>query len=237
MCTVTYFPLAGNRFRVVVNRDESPARKMALPPVGFTHQNAELLAPRDGEAGGTWAGCARNGRIAVLLNGAFGKHQRHLPYRHSRGLITLDMLAAPSLPGSLSAYPLHKIEPFTLLCFHSEPYRQIIELKWDGEHRFFRFFSPERPLLICSAPLYNHEQAAQRRAVYTQWFRQHDMADHDRHVQIHKMPDNRQPYGFCMDREVVRTISVTAFTTTPQHIDVEYHDLLSNALYLDRLVF
>ena len=50
-----------------------------------------------------------------MLNGAFTKHERNLPYRKSRGLIVLEIFEYKSFSDFVTDVDLHNIEPFTLV--------------------------------------------------------------------------------------------------------------------------
>ncbi len=73
---------------VAANRDEFYARRTR--PAAWWGQAVSLLAGRDEEAGGTWLGVNRRGRVAMLTN-VRAPHERnaHAP---SRGLLVLSAL-------------------------------------------------------------------------------------------------------------------------------------------------
>ena len=83
MCTVTFIPVKKSVF-ITHNRDEQNLRTKALAPEHSLVHGTALLFPRDGKAGGSWAGMNEFGHAAVLLNGAFEKHLPKPPYRKSR---------------------------------------------------------------------------------------------------------------------------------------------------------
>jgi len=81
---------------IAANRDEFYARRTR--PAAWWGQAVSLLAGRDEEAGGTWLGINRRGRVAMLTN-VRAPHERnaHAP---SRGLLVLSALqsSAPLRP-------------------------------------------------------------------------------------------------------------------------------------------
>ncbi len=95
MCTVT-FVRTKDSFFITSSRDVKVQRRQALPPKMYQREEAMLLYPKDADAGGTWIALLDNLNAAVLLNGAFENHQPQPPYKRSRGLILIDILAAPS---------------------------------------------------------------------------------------------------------------------------------------------
>jgi len=73
------------------NRDEFYTRRTR--PAAWWGQAVSLLAGRDEEAGGTWFGITRRGRIAALTNvRAPGERNPHAP---SRGALVVAALQAP----------------------------------------------------------------------------------------------------------------------------------------------
>jgi uncharacterized protein with NRDE domain len=80
---------------VAANRDEFYVRRTR--PASWWGQSVSLLAGRDEEAGGTWLGINRRGRIAMLTN-VRAPLERN-PHAPSRGLLTLSALqSANALP-------------------------------------------------------------------------------------------------------------------------------------------
>jgi len=76
---------------LAANRDEFYAR--STRPVAWWGQSVELLAGRDEEAGGTWLGITRAGRVALLTN-VRAPSERN-PHAPSRGTIVVSALQSP----------------------------------------------------------------------------------------------------------------------------------------------
>jgi len=120
MCLIAFAWQAHPRWRLVLvgNRDEFHARPTA--PLAAWDEAPQIVAGRDLEAGGTWAGVGARGRASVITN------VRDLAADHSglsRGLLVADYL------GSTVAARTHAIElmgsaaqyrPFNLLTFDRE---------------------------------------------------------------------------------------------------------------------
>ncbi len=83
------FPLV-----LALNRDEFYARSSR--PASWWGQSVALLAGRDEEAGGTWLGLTRGGRIALVTN-VRAPSERN-PHAPSRGLITVEALQSAQSP-------------------------------------------------------------------------------------------------------------------------------------------
>jgi uncharacterized protein with NRDE domain len=106
MCLAAFALNAHPRFPLVIaaNRDEffaRPAAPMAWWPAGST----QVLAGRDLEAGGTWFGVTRAGRLALLTN--VREPGRQVAGAPSRGDLVVDWLTgtadAPAFVRSLRA--------------------------------------------------------------------------------------------------------------------------------------
>jgi hypothetical protein len=96
MCTVSLVP-AGERLRVMCNRDERHTRPAALPPV-VTRSGGQLaLLPLDPLGGGTWIAANAAGLVFAVLNGAAAFGAPGL----SRGRLILELLDAVSLDDAL----------------------------------------------------------------------------------------------------------------------------------------
>jgi uncharacterized protein with NRDE domain len=80
------FPLV-----IAANRDEFYTRRTR--PAAWWGQAVSLLAGRDEEAGGTWLGINRRGRVAMLTN-VRAPLERN-PHAPSRGLLVLSALQSP----------------------------------------------------------------------------------------------------------------------------------------------
>lgn len=127
MCTVTFVPLS-NGVVLSSNRDESIHRGSTLAPAYYQHHHRELIYPRDEKGQGTWIAATKDGTVAVLLNGAWNKHNRKPFYRHSRGLIIPAVLGTDKPFHAIEGYELSDIEPFTLVLFHG---KKLNVYRWD----------------------------------------------------------------------------------------------------------
>jgi len=123
MCLIAFAWRAHPRWRLVLvaNRDEFHARPTA--PLASWDEAPQILAGRDLEAGGTWAGVAPDGRVGVITN------VRDMTADHSglsRGLLVADYLGS-TLPARTHAIELmasaRDYRPFNLLTFdHDDAY-------------------------------------------------------------------------------------------------------------------
>lgn len=123
MCLIAFAWHVHPRWRLVLvgNRDEFHARPTA--PLAPWDEAPDVVAGRDLEAGGTWAGVAPHGRVSVITN------VRDMTADHSglsRGLLVADYLGS-NVPARTHAIELMSsakgYRPFNLLTFdHDDAY-------------------------------------------------------------------------------------------------------------------
>lgn len=96
MCLIFLSVNNHHRYKLIVagNRDEFYQRKTA--PAHFWEDHPDILAGRDLEAGGTWMGISRQGRISVVTNYRDLKNLK--PVATSRGHLVSDFLLNGSKP-------------------------------------------------------------------------------------------------------------------------------------------
>lgn len=137
MCTLSWLPHADG-YTFWHGRDERTTRLPAEPPALVRRGGLAALAPRDGDAGGTWIGVNELGLTLGLANlyPAEGVVVAGMPPRGavSRGRIVDDLLAAADAVEAarrLTAMDLDVFAPFTLAALQPE---RLPELhRWDGE--------------------------------------------------------------------------------------------------------
>jgi uncharacterized protein with NRDE domain len=90
MCLLSFAIDSHPRYRLILaaNRDENFVRPSAS--ARFWDDKPQILAGRDLEAGGTWLGVSRNGRLAALTN-YYGPDE-YAPDKLSRGALITDFL-------------------------------------------------------------------------------------------------------------------------------------------------
>lgn len=96
MCLLLFSYNAHPRYRLILaaNRDEFYDRP--TEPVAFWEEAPEVLAGRDLQAGGTWLGITRTGRLGAITN--FRDPARHRAEAPSRGLLVGRYLTGNSGP-------------------------------------------------------------------------------------------------------------------------------------------
>lgn len=141
MCTVTFLPLPDGGYLLGTNRDESHRRTEARTPAVRTLAGRPVLAPLDGDAGGTWIAADELGRSLCILNGDRPPASPVEAGAPSRGLLVLALMADPSAAAVRSALYERlrrghlREKPFKLLV--AEPGSggapaRISRVDWDG---------------------------------------------------------------------------------------------------------
>jgi hypothetical protein len=226
MCTVTYLPLQDG-FILTHNRDETPGRSES-PLERRTLAGTPAIFPKDPGAGGTWMACTTDGRACCLLNGAFVKHKRALPYRKSRGLLALEALECREWQKFIDTIDLGQIEPFTLLLF--APGKAPMELRWDGARKHQSQLKQD-PHFWCSPTLYPPAMRKKREQVFSQWLEHHPMPWSPESIrQLHlvgSVGDPRNDYVMNRD-DRVRTISITQIWRQKNRSSLQHLNLISN---------
>lgn len=162
MCTVTYYKGAKGIF-LTSNRDENISR----PDAALMHlenlNGNTVMYPVDPLAFGSWFGYRTDKSALVLLNGAFEKHTRRIPYKRSRGLVLIDILKQPSFSQAWQNATLEGVEPFSLVIYQLD---QLFFKRWDGENKYSEELNSEQPHIWSSVTLYEEETRNARK----QWF-------------------------------------------------------------------
>jgi hypothetical protein len=106
------------------------------------------------------------GNAAVLLNGAFVKHDPEPPYRKSRGLVFLDIIASTEPTDWFAEMNLYKIEPFTVVVLQDG---KLYECRWDGLQKHYLQLDEKQAHIWSSATLYSDEVISKRKRWFGEW--------------------------------------------------------------------
>lgn len=165
MCTVSYVPLQKDQFLFASNRDEAPKR--AAAEVVQTERNGKtLLFPQDTGANGSWIAISNTGQLVCILNGAFAIHQRHPPYRLSRGIMALEFFGYGDVDDFHAHFKFVGMEPFTMVIYDQE---KLFDLRWDEEKVHLKELDATQAHLWASCTLYPEQWQAKRQAWFTAW--------------------------------------------------------------------
>ena len=235
MCTVTFIPL-NNKIFITHNRDEKSSRSKAIPPKQYTVNGYTLLFPRDSAAGGSWIASNKNGGAAVLLNGAFEKHQHQPPYRKSRGLAFLDIIAANDLYLSYQQTDLTGIEPFTVILWANN---KLYECRWNGTKKNIIELDAVQSHTLSSVTLYDEATIAKRKTWFNNWQQLHPAPSMEEIIRFHLSGgdgDTRNDLRMNRNGQML-TVSVTAIELNDDKAIMKYVDLQDNTTTTEELIF
>lgn len=223
MCTVTFVPLKDRSF-ITSNRDEKAVRPKAIAPAVYAGHQATLLYPKDAAANGTWIAMNQNGHAAVLLNGAFVKHEPEYPYRRSRGLVFLDIIAATEPVDWFAEMNLYKIEPFTIIIFLEG---KLYECRWDGAKKHYLRLQENQQHIWSSATLYPDEVIAKRKQWFSQWQDRYPNPAQEDIFSFHRFAgDGNKENDVLMNRDdEMLTVSITGMEINAEKGIMRYLDL------------
>jgi hypothetical protein len=222
MCTVS-FVCSNGKIIITSNRDEQVLRP-AIPPKNYLINNKKIIFPKDPKAGGTWYAIDEHANVLVLLNGASEKHQWNPPYRKSRGLILLDIIAEDSPLQSWKPIDLENIEPFTLVLFEAQ---KLYQLSWNGVEKDTIRLNEKHNYVWSSSTLYPKEIREER----AEWFYQfldtkpdineNEMFDFHRYTE-----EGNQQNGLVINRnDKLKTLSITQTVIEKNKVAMVHYDL------------
>ncbi|HMP00668.1 MAG TPA: NRDE family protein [Kiritimatiellia bacterium] len=224
MCTLTWLSDADG-LRVFFNRDEQRARAHAQPPTRHALRGVKVIAPVDGQSGGTWIAANEHCVVVALLNYYNMESVRPRPPqpRKSRGELII-MLAdcrtnaafyERASSADVTAYP-----PFILFAIDRQG--EGWEMRWDGQVKSFRPLS-EVPLPVTTSSFETSDVTRARRAMLDRLRDRHGGVTPAMLTAFHHSRDAQGgPYSVTMTRPDAMTVSYTAITITPDTITMTY---------------
>lgn len=223
MCTVSYIP-AGDKIFITSNRDEKLSRKNASAPALSVYNGFKLIYPKDGNAGGTWIVMKENGDAAVLLNGAFIRHLPDPPYRVSRGIVLLDIIATEKPSLTFLKINLQDVEPFTIVLLENQ---NLYEFRWDGNEKFHRQLDAAKPFVWSSATLYDRFVIKKREQWFESFLSSNTQPTHLDILNFHRFTgDGDRHNDLLMTRDgIYSTVSITGILLTRDRGFMKYIDI------------
>lgn len=233
MCTVTFIPSNGSFF-LTSNRDEKIQRSQAVPPKVYVQNETQILYPKDADAGGTWIALTDNFTAGVLLNGAFVNHTPSPPYRLSRGLVLVEILAAPDPLNIFLQMCLQDIEPFTLILFQQ---LALHECRWDGSEKFSHQLTTGENHIWSSATLYNKAVQHKREQWFSTWLGKNNRPTQADIFQFHQFGGEGDEHNdIRMNREgKLFTVSITGIQLNCKTAVMNYLDLKDDATFSQKI--
>lgn len=218
MCTVTWF-VGSDGIELFSNRDERRTRLREGAPREYEQHGALFLAPRDGEAGGTWITANEFGVALCLLNNYQARIAPPADQVRSRGLLVLDLADCSSLDevSMRSAAPeLARYQGFRLLAIEPDSAPRLIE--WDGALRR-ELDAPNAPLVSSSVDHVGAERVRTdlyRSLATTGAARDAHLAYHANHA------EGPGPLSVCMHRPDAETRSLTHVVISPHEVSMRH---------------
>lgn len=224
MCTLSW-QRNGAGYDLIFNRDEKRSRLPAEPPAVRRVGSTAVLAPRDGEAGGSWLATNEHGLTVALLNGYLGGDAVAAPASGewtSRGRLVMelsDCSDVPELAGRLKTLNLATFRSFHLAAF--DPRTAVLASWRDGrlERMDEDAFSP--PLISSSFRF--GEVARSRRAHYREYLDAADGSRIEAALAYHRSHGpERGAFSPCMHRQDARTVSLTWVRVDATRVQMRY---------------
>jgi len=225
VCTLSWTATASG-YELLFNRDERLGRAPEQAPGEARSRGTGFLAPRDGEAGGTWISVNELGLTCCLLNGYFASRGGPSDTPRSRGLLVLDLAPLAGLEllaRHLGELDLAPYEPF-VLCGFEAPAPGRIEARsfaWDGLELVASALGPD-DLPVCSS---GHDPVLAREQRRAEWLRMADAGPMtpERMAAFHRSHlDAPGPASPCMHREDASTRSLVHVAVEAQRVSMRH---------------
>jgi len=221
VCTLSWLPRPAGFF-LCFNRDERRTRAPALPPTVQRLDGVRVIAPTDGDFGGTWIGVNQFGVAVALLN-----RYEHRPIDPpggpvSRGLLVRGLLSSGSvaeLRRRVAEADLGRYQPFTLCA--AAPDDALALFDWTGDT--LTAHSHRRPGLVRTSS--GGDQAEAERLRTDAWVRCHarEPLSPGSIERFHRSHDpERGPFSVCMHREEAETQSLVKVRVSRAQAVLEY---------------
>ncbi|MEM7050600.1 MAG: NRDE family protein [Acidobacteriota bacterium] len=208
MCTVIWARRDGG-YRLIFNRDELRTRRPAEPPRRRRVGERQVLAPIDGDRGGTWLAVNDCGWTVCLLNREVAPPAGGWGRRESRGWIVdglADVRAFAGAAERLAAIEAQSFRPFTLLCVAADGSARVATSDGRG---LSPLASPPQPLLASSSFDEPAARAARQRLFLERLSKAAGGAEADAAMTAFQRSHRpaRGPLSPCMHRLDARTVS------------------------------
>ena len=225
MCTVTFIQDIQGNYILTSNRDEAPSRT-ATEIVSIKQNKKTIVFPQDPDSKGSWIAASDRNQFVCLLNGAFEKHTRNLPYKMSRGLVVLEFFKFHDAPDFFKRFDFNNIEPFTLIIFDKG---NLYEFRWDESRKHIKALNIDEKHIWSSCTLYTPEWQSKRQVWFETWQKRKDDFSQASIIEFHNTAgEGDESHGLVINRKgIVRTISITSLLANQKGIEI-MHDNLYN---------
>lgn len=224
MCTVSWLR-DGDGYELLCNRDEQIARAEAVPPRISRCDGVAVLAPRDGQSGGSWISVNDRGIAVCLLNGANITGEEREPRQRvsSRGLVVTAVASSADVTevrARLGMMRLGMFAPFTLVALAPGCAASILE--WNG-HRLSWTGDGEQAVPLASSSVDAAGARLRRRREFDRLTGCGQHVDRAALLSFHTSHlDQPGPHSPCMHRSDAATVSFSRISVLNSSIDFEY---------------
>ncbi len=220
---MTWFDRPDGGFEAFFNRDERRTRLPASAPRERIVDGTRIVAPEDGDFGGTWLAANEWGVVVALLNGAPAEPTDRAADWTSRGLLVHALAGSRSTPdamGRLDRTDLQPFRPFVLVLLDARRDRRVVT--WgDG----MRVCDPAADLAqpVVSSSFDSAAVARGRRARFHAVSAAARTGRRELHLAYHRdhVP-TAGPRSVCMHREDAETVSFSRIEVGPDSIGFLY---------------
>lgn len=206
-----------------MNRDERLSRRPAGPPRVIRLGDGEAIAPRDGQAGGTWIGVNSHG-LAVALANVYSDPAPPMPEaRISRGMLVSEALRCRDQVAVLTLLEmktLSRYEPFQLIAFAPGCLPQ--SSLWDGSAH--SVISHSAPGLITTSSSRDQEGASRiRGALFANAAEGASGLTPQVLDELHRSREPEPgPYAISMERSDAGTVSMSVIRVSADRASFSY---------------
>jgi len=224
VCTMSW-QRNGGGYDLFFNRDEKRSRLPAEPPAVRLMGSLSVLAPRDGEAGGSWLAANEHGLTLALLNGYLGPDAATSPVAGrwtSRGQLVLELSecsGVAEVTERLKALELAVFRSFHLVAL--DPQTAVLASWRDGALECAAEGDFSAPLISSSFEF--DAVARSRRDIYREYLDVADGSGIEAALAYHRSHrPARGAFSTCMHREDARTVSFTWVRVDERHVRMRY---------------
>lgn len=213
MCTVSW-KLNPEGYELFFNRDEQLTRSDARPPKIIKPREISFIAPRDGDAQGTWLAVNEMGVGAFLLNQYSSISRRGT---QSRGNVALALGEAVNLADAkriMESLRLREFSPFRAGI--ALPDTGIFTWLWNGTSLSFEGLQTD----YLTSSSFQTESVVAARTNFFQAFNPSDIGDY---LTMHTSHyPEKGPFSVCLHRDDAKTVSFSHITVRRHSIRFRY---------------
>ncbi|WP_016752839.1 NRDE family protein [Leptospira kirschneri] len=211
-------------FGIGFNRDESVKRKPSLAPTKLENGSVFVIAPLDGDYGGTWIGINSSKEIFCLLN-FYEATLKLLKNPTSRGLLVRSCLLDEVKPEHLKSEDLNHYYPFKLLKITLDRTETFV---WNGKELITDFYTKSFQILGSSFTQGPKAQIS-REEVFQKYYLPKTFPDTDGFLKLSKdfltshLPE-KGALSSCMHRRDAHTVSKTEIVLQENKCTITYQE-------------